>query len=80
MTILRTDKIWIELPDGRDAGERKEICDKANAMLAKLGINYPAFAPNEDGSTQYIFWQSENGLYTELADNGLWLNLDYLAK
>lgn len=81
MTIKPVNEIWIELPEPRDDDHRKELCDKANTMLAKLGINYRAFAPNTfSRRTDYIFWQSENGGFLELADNGQWLSLDYLAK
>lgn len=81
MTIDQVNEIWIELPDPRDDEHGRELCDKANAMLAKLGVDYRAFAPNTfSRRTNYIFWQSEHGGFLELTDNGQWLALDYLAK
>ena len=31
-------KVWIELQDPTDENTAKDICDKANAMMNKLGV------------------------------------------
>ena len=75
------DMIWIELPEPIDDEHKKQICDKANAMLAKLNVDYRAFAPNTfTRRTNYIFWQSKHGGFLELEDNGQWLSLEYLTQ
>jgi hypothetical protein len=75
-------KIWIELPKAETLEERQEICDKANKVLNKLGVDGEVFAPNETKtqSTQYIHIQDSAGSFTALEDNGQWFNLDYLSK
>lgn len=79
------NKIWIELPAADTQAERQELCDKANAMLAKLVDDWKdgeGFAVNESKKVcgyQYV-WHTWGGSYEELADSGKWLNLDLLSK
>jgi hypothetical protein len=78
-------RVWIELPrpKGKTEHERKDetdkICGLANTMLQRL-----------DPGTEYIFFWGEHkamyayghkhGSFRYLADNGEWLNLEYLGR
>jgi hypothetical protein len=78
-------RVWIELPRPKGATdhERKDetdrICNLANTMLQRM-----------DPGTEYRFFWSEHksmyayghqhGSYRYLADNGEWLNLEYLGR
>ena len=74
-------KVWIEVQDPTDENSAKDICDKANAMMNKLGVAHKVFAPNTlNRHSDYIAWDSPEGGFTCLEDNGKWFNLEYLGK
>ena len=74
-------EIWVELPEPSDEDHAKALCDQANAMLKKLGVDYKVFAPNTfNRHTDYIAWEGPNSGFKMLVDNGQWFNLEYLAK
>jgi hypothetical protein len=70
-------KVWIELPKPVDAQHAEELCELANAMLRKLGVNSQKFSWS-DHRNRYRFGGPTG--YTELADRGEWFDLNYLAK
>lgn len=74
-------EVWVELPEPKDEDHAKAICQKANDMLKKLGVDYKVFAPNTfNRHTDYIAWEGPQSGFTMLEDNGKWFNLDYLSK
>ena len=79
-------KIWLELDKPLDNQHGIIQCQKANAVLRKLGVDLPeenvGFQLNQHkkGSTDYIYVLPVSHEDTELGDNGKWFSLDYLAK
>jgi hypothetical protein len=90
----RENRIWIELeqppkdmqdPSARKAFREKQ-CELANNMMRRLLSR----ADYEDGAQAASkFWWGERdarycyggvGGYTTLADNGTWMNLDYVGR
>jgi len=80
------NKIWLELDKPLDNQHGIIQCQKANAVLRKLGVDLPeenvGFQLNQHkkGSTDYIYVLPVSYEDTELGDNGKWFSLDYLAK
>jgi len=73
--------VWIELQEPSDKFTAQEICDSANNMLKKLGVNSNPFWVNKERKygTHYIHRQSD-GQFSYMEDNGHWFNLEYLGK
>jgi hypothetical protein len=85
MEIIETMNVWIELqkPDENYTGH--DICDRANKMLKRLGVNDGKFQYNDPKykSTQYggcyYIYNNDIGL-SGLEDNGRWFNLSYFGR
>ena len=82
---MKTMDVWIELqkPDQHYTGH--EICDRANKMLKRLGVNDGKFQYNDPKykSTQYggclYIYNNDCGI-SGLEDNGRWFNLNYFGR
>ena len=85
METMKTMDVWIELqkPDQHYTGH--DICDRANKMLKRLGVNDGRFQYNDPKykSTQYggcfYIYNSDVGI-SGLEDNGRWFNLSYFGR
>ena len=78
---LTTMGVWIELQEPSDEYTAQEICDNANKMLNKLGVEGNRFQVNKERKygTHYLHVQSD-GQFSYCEDHGHWFNLEYLAK
>ena len=72
------DRVWIELERPRNTEHAALIAEKANRMLARLGVT---------GGREF-FWDEHDRCwcfggdmgYVTLTDNGTWFNLDYMGR
>lgn len=72
------NRVWIELMPPRGDDHAKEVCEKANRLLKKLGATGRHFG--YIAGKGYIMNNDDGSGYMELIDRGEWFNLDYLAE
>ena len=74
-----TMNVWIELQEPDENYTGKEICDRANKMLCRLGVESGNFRYFEK-DRQYKYVGTGMGGITTLTDNGKWFNLEYFGR
>lgn len=71
------DRVWIELDRPRNAEHASAVCEKANNMLRRLGVEDRQFSWSQ---TRNVYRLMGTAGYTDLLDRGFWFNLDYLGR